>query len=80
MRGEQREDQVLVEQETVRLGLNGARDSRPKTEERLQASERIDAHAEIDHYEVRVAAEVYGAAINLWRHPFSYPVETEPRA
>src|SRR5581483_3171452 len=66
--GKEREDKVLVAEQAIGPVFNGFRDPRAESDEGLQASDSIDPHAEVDHDEVRILAEVDGATVDGCGH------------
>jgi len=65
MQRKQTIDDVVLEVQQP-LGTHGARlvDLRAQAQQRLDARQRADTHAEIDHYQVGEGAEVYRASIH----------------
>src|SRR4029077_1422821 len=67
MNGYEREHQVLMQKQTIRLGLDGRINPRAKPDEGLEAGPCIHPHAEVDDDEIRIGGQVNRAAFDVHR-------------
>src|SRR5439155_17379609 len=71
MHGKKRVKEIFVAQEAFGFGGGGLGDLRAEAEKSLDAGNAVDAHAEVDDYEVGIGGEVYGATVYFGWHEFS---------
>src|SRR5690242_13757529 len=68
MHGKERIEKHFMAKKAIGLCNGGTGNLRANTEEHFEAGEAVDAHAEIDDYEVGIGGEVYGAAVDSGCH------------
>ncbi len=55
----------LVQQQSVGLGFDGIGDLRAQSQNGLQAGQRVQAQAQVNHYQVWIRGEVHGTPVYL---------------
>jgi len=72
MRRKEREPDVFVKKQAVRLGFDRSRDLRAEPQKCLESGEGIDPHAEINDHKVGICAQVHGASVNSSHVPLPH--------
>jgi hypothetical protein len=61
-------DDCFVPQKPVRPSLRGGGNLRTKADERLNSSDAIHPHPQINHHQVRKSGKIYGSSIDMCTH------------